>query len=43
MDDPRATVANADSLVTEVMKVRGYPMGDFEQRAATSQWITHLS
>ena len=34
MDDPRATVANADSLVTEVMKVRGYPMGDFEQRAA---------
>jgi hypothetical protein len=34
VDDPRATVANADSLVTEVMKVRGYPMGDFEQRAA---------
>jgi FtsZ-interacting cell division protein ZipA len=34
VDDPRAAVANADSLVTEVMKVRGYPMGDFEQRAA---------
>ena len=34
VDDPRAAVANADSLVTEVMKVRGYPMGDFEHRAA---------
>jgi hypothetical protein len=34
VDDPRAAVANADSLVTEVMKARGYPMGDFEQRAA---------
>ena len=34
MDDPRAAVANADRLVTEVMKARGYPMGDFEQLAA---------
>ena len=34
MDDPPSAVANADRLVTEVMKVRGYPMGDFEQRAA---------
>jgi hypothetical protein len=34
VDDPRAAVANADRLVTEVMKARGYPMGDFEQRAA---------
>jgi hypothetical protein len=34
VDDPRSAVANADKLVTEVMKVRGYPMGDFEQRAA---------
>jgi hypothetical protein len=34
VDDPQAAVANADSLVTEVMKARGYPMGDFEQRAA---------
>src|SRR4029450_463339 len=34
VEDPRVSVANADSLVTEVMKVRGYPMGDFEQRAA---------
>jgi hypothetical protein len=34
VDDPRSAVANADKLVTEVMKARGYPMGDFEQRAA---------
>ena len=43
VDDPRATVANADSLVTEVMKVRGYPMGDPSSGRLTSQWITHLS
>jgi hypothetical protein len=34
VDDPRTAVANADKLVTEVLKARGYPMGDFEQRAA---------
>jgi hypothetical protein len=34
VDDPRAAVANADRLLTEVMKARGYPMGDFEQQAA---------
>lgn len=34
VDDPRAAVANVDRLVTDVMKARGYPMGDFEQRAA---------
>lgn len=34
VDDPRAAVAQADRLVTEVMNARGYPMGDFEQRAA---------
>jgi hypothetical protein len=34
VDDPRAAVANADRLVTEVMSARGYPMGDFEQQAA---------
>ena len=34
VDDPRSAVANADRLVTEVMSARGYPMGDFEQRAA---------
>ncbi len=34
VDNPRTAVANADRLVTEVMNARGYPMGDFEQRAA---------
>ena len=34
VDDPQVAVANADILVTEVMKARGYPMGDFEQRVA---------
>jgi hypothetical protein len=27
-------VSHADKLVQEVMTARGYPMGDFEQRAA---------
>lgn len=34
VDDPRSAVANADRLVAEVMQIRGYPMGDFEQRVA---------
>jgi hypothetical protein len=34
VDSPQAAVANADKLVTEVIKARGYPMGDFEQQAA---------
>jgi len=34
VDQPRVAVKNANRLVTEVMKARGYPMGDFEQRAA---------
>jgi hypothetical protein len=34
VDDPRTAVANADKLLTEVMTARGYPMSDFEQRAA---------
>jgi hypothetical protein len=34
VDDPRRAVADADDLVGEVMTERGYPMGDFEQRAA---------
>jgi hypothetical protein len=34
VDDPQAAVANADRLVIEVMRARGYPMGNFEQRAA---------
>ena len=34
VDDPSAAVTEADSLVTDVMFARGYPMSDFEQRAA---------
>jgi FtsZ-interacting cell division protein ZipA len=34
VDTPREAVANADRLVGELMKARGYPMGEFEQRAA---------
>src|SRR5437867_4027594 len=33
VDDPRAATAEADTLVVQVMEARGYPMGDFEQRA----------
>jgi hypothetical protein len=34
VDDPAAAVAEADSLIQEVMRERGYPVEDFEQRAA---------
>ena len=34
VDDPKAAVHEADRLVEEVMRRRGYPMGDFEQRSA---------
>jgi hypothetical protein len=34
VDDPSIAVTQADKLVTSVMSARGYPMGDFEQRAA---------
>lgn len=34
VDEPSRAVADADRLVTEVMQRRGYPMADFEQRAA---------
>ena len=34
VDDPKSAVTQADSLVTDAMQARGYPMGDFEQRAA---------
>jgi len=33
VDDPRATVSVADNLVTDVIEARGYPIGEFEQRA----------
>jgi hypothetical protein len=34
VDDPKGVVAGADLLVRELMLKRGYPMGDFELRAA---------
>lgn len=34
VDDPQAAVRDADELVTRLMQTRGYPMSDFEQRAA---------
>lgn len=34
VDDPSAAVNEADTLVTRLMQFRGYPMTDFEQRAA---------
>jgi hypothetical protein len=34
VDSPPTAVTEADQLVTEVMRVRGFPMSDFEQRAA---------
>jgi len=34
VDDPRGAVNHADALVQDVMKRRGYPVGDFEQNAA---------
>jgi hypothetical protein len=33
VDDPEGSIAQADTLVNEVMQARGYPMGDFESRA----------
>jgi hypothetical protein len=34
VDDPEHAIAEADRLCAEVMQARGYPIGDFEQRAA---------
>lgn len=33
VDDPNRAVGEADSLVTQVMSARGYPLEDFERRA----------
>ncbi|MBV8630859.1 MAG: hypothetical protein JOZ83_08050 [Silvibacterium sp.] len=40
VDDPKAAVNQADQLVDNVMRARGYPMSDFEQRAADIS-VTH--
>lgn len=34
VDDPPGAVAEADDLLGEVMRTRGYPVNDFEERAA---------
>ena len=34
VDDPTGAVSEADELVQRVMRARGYPVDDFEQRAA---------
>jgi hypothetical protein len=34
VDDPEAAVGDADRLIQEVMRERGYPVEDFDQRAA---------
>ena len=34
VDDPRGAAASAESLIQSVMAERGYPVEDFEQRAA---------
>jgi hypothetical protein len=34
VDDPRAAVIEADKLIQALMAARGYPVTDFEQRAA---------
>jgi hypothetical protein len=33
VDDPAAAIRDADHAVCEVMRMRGYPMADFERRA----------
>lgn len=40
VDEPAAAVNDADNLVNRVMGSRGYPMSDFEQRAADVS-VTH--
>ena len=34
VDDPKGAVTDADALVDDVMKARGYPIDTFDQRAA---------
>ncbi len=34
VDEPAAATADADRLIGDLMRVRGYPVSDFEQRAA---------
>jgi hypothetical protein len=34
VDSPKGAVAEADDLISSLMKTRGYPVSDFDQRAA---------
>jgi hypothetical protein len=34
VDEPKQALAEADGLVRELMQKRGYPMADFDRRAA---------
>ena len=34
VDDPKSAVTDADALVEDAMRTRGYPVSDFDQRAA---------
>jgi hypothetical protein len=34
VDSPRGSITEADGLVSSLMKTRGYPVSDFDQRAA---------
>jgi uncharacterized protein YneF (UPF0154 family) len=34
VDEPGQAIVDADHLIMEVMQIRGYPVSDFEQRAA---------
>ena len=34
VDDPRRAVAEADRIMNEALRLRGYPVGDFEAQAA---------
>jgi nitrogen fixation-related uncharacterized protein len=34
VDEPSKAIAEADGLIKEVMQTRGYPVGDFDRRAA---------
>lgn len=34
VDDPKGALTEADKLIQEVMAARGYPVTDFDQRAA---------
>lgn len=40
LERPTTAVVEADELVAEIMRTRGYPMGDFEKHAATLS-VTH--